>query len=381
MVDGSEWGYMEKRNYGIDLLRVVSMLMIVVIHVLGAGGVIATCSSGLIESVLWGPYIVVYCAVNCFALISGYVLYSQERRNKGCTKYLELWFQVWFYGLLICTLLKVCNLGNVELKDFIKALLPVTFNQYWYFTAYTGIAIFSPWLNLVIARMNAKESVYFSIVIFMVFSCYSTFAGHLAGNPFDVNLGYSFVWLTVLYILGAFIRKYEDKLFRIKTYNFLALYVVMVFLTWCWKMYFGKITKFLFGVVWGDKLFVSYISPTILISASCLLIVFSRLTIGENLKKVIRYIAPASFGVYLLHVQPLVFENYIKGQFVWINNLDWYRVCPVIIGMSLVIFMLGITIDRIRIILFKLIGVQVFANKIEIKCKRIVNKIDKYLKV
>ena len=66
-----------KRNYGIDLLRMILMLMVVILHVLGHGGVLdATtplsakyCVSWLIESFA-------YCAVNCYALISGYVYFN-----------------------------------------------------------------------------------------------------------------------------------------------------------------------------------------------------------------------------------------------------------------------------------------------------------------
>ena len=31
---------MEERNYGIDLLRIVSMMMVVLLHVLGQGGIL-----------------------------------------------------------------------------------------------------------------------------------------------------------------------------------------------------------------------------------------------------------------------------------------------------------------------------------------------------
>ena len=63
-----------ERNYGIDLLRIVSMLMVVVLHVLGQGGVLKTSTPLSIGySVAWILEIAAYCAVNCYALISGYV--------------------------------------------------------------------------------------------------------------------------------------------------------------------------------------------------------------------------------------------------------------------------------------------------------------------
>ena len=65
---------MEQRNRGIDLLRMTAMWMVVILHILNKGGVLAAAaplSAGqgtarLLETAA-------YCAVNCFALITGYV--------------------------------------------------------------------------------------------------------------------------------------------------------------------------------------------------------------------------------------------------------------------------------------------------------------------
>lgn len=64
----------DRRNYGIDLLRMLSMFMVSVLHVLGQGSVLS--ASGKIPlnyAFAWFLEISAYCAVNCYALISGYV--------------------------------------------------------------------------------------------------------------------------------------------------------------------------------------------------------------------------------------------------------------------------------------------------------------------
>ncbi|MBQ4600628.1 MAG: hypothetical protein IJB17_03245 [Oscillospiraceae bacterium] len=62
------------RHYGIDLLRVVAMYMVVVLHVIGKGGVASAVQEpGLSFGALWFLEVGAYCAVNCYALISGYV--------------------------------------------------------------------------------------------------------------------------------------------------------------------------------------------------------------------------------------------------------------------------------------------------------------------
>ena len=67
----------DQRNYGIDLLRVLSMCFVVVLHALGQGGVLAAVPDGtgasvsahFLESLTYGE-------VDIFALISGYVSFS-----------------------------------------------------------------------------------------------------------------------------------------------------------------------------------------------------------------------------------------------------------------------------------------------------------------
>ena len=69
----------KERNYGIDCLRVISMFMVVLLHVLGRGGVLqATKNLSINYGVSWFLEIAAYCAVNCYAIISGYVGYGRK---------------------------------------------------------------------------------------------------------------------------------------------------------------------------------------------------------------------------------------------------------------------------------------------------------------
>ena len=84
-------------NWGIDFLRIVSMFMVVCLHLLGRGGVLDSASflSGKYE-VLWLIEIAAYCAVNCYALISGYVgIYGKYRY----TNWILLWLRVLCYSV------------------------------------------------------------------------------------------------------------------------------------------------------------------------------------------------------------------------------------------------------------------------------------------
>ena len=56
------------RNYGVDALRVLSMLMIVVAHIFTQGGVLASAeTAGANRYIAWVMRIFVIVDVNCFA--------------------------------------------------------------------------------------------------------------------------------------------------------------------------------------------------------------------------------------------------------------------------------------------------------------------------
>ena len=64
----------KERNYGIDFLRLLSMFMIVMLHIIDYGGCISSASGNVINYLIANIILVaVYPCVNCFALISGYV--------------------------------------------------------------------------------------------------------------------------------------------------------------------------------------------------------------------------------------------------------------------------------------------------------------------
>ena len=87
-----------ERNHGIELLRIFAMLLAAVLHILKKGGVITASEGNLAAySTVWLLEAAAYCAVNCYALISGYVGYSDRPKPLRLARCIELWLQVVFY--------------------------------------------------------------------------------------------------------------------------------------------------------------------------------------------------------------------------------------------------------------------------------------------
>ena len=94
-----------EKKYGIEWLRILSMYMVAVLHTLGQGGIIGSFKQGdLSFSIAWFLETAAFGAVDCFALISGYVGYHSHFRYK---KGMRLWFQTFFYTLGITILFAI----------------------------------------------------------------------------------------------------------------------------------------------------------------------------------------------------------------------------------------------------------------------------------
>ncbi|MBQ9349140.1 MAG: hypothetical protein IJT94_17680, partial [Oscillibacter sp.] len=90
----------------------------------------------------------------------------------------------------------------------------------------------------------------------------------------------------------------------------------------------------------------------------CLLNFFSRLRVTGFWKKFVRFFAPATFGVYLIHCEPLIraHGNYpaLSGLLV----LPPPILVPAVLGVAAGIWLACSLLDRLRLALFQFLGVR-----------------------
>ena len=92
---------MQQRQQGMDRLRILAAYFVVGIHLFalladfGGGAGVWLFMNLLI-------YALVFCAVNCFGLLSGYLGYREEKNSLRLSSLLLLWLQFLFYR--VCSL-------------------------------------------------------------------------------------------------------------------------------------------------------------------------------------------------------------------------------------------------------------------------------------
>jgi len=92
-------------------------------------------------------------------------------------------------------------------------------------------------------------------------------------------------------------------------------------------------------------------------------------------RKIIGYLAPASFGVYLLHEEPLMIELCMENMFVGYLILNPGQMVGAILATVLGIWIIGTLTDRIRINLFDLFGIRRLSDFLGEKIQKGVDKI------
>ena len=214
------------RNHGIDALRLYSMFLVVILHVLGQGGVIAFSNTPEKYAVSWFLEISAYCAVNIFALISGYVSYSDKEKPYRYSRYVSSWLQVFVYSFGFTLLYHILQPDLTGMNKVIYAMAPVMNSSYWYFNAYTGLFFVIPWLNRLVRSSGRRELNGLMLTLFLVFSCYGTFA-KMNADVFVLKSGYSFLWLSIIYLGGAWMKKHQI----VERYNKKQAIVLILFLT------------------------------------------------------------------------------------------------------------------------------------------------------
>lgn len=333
------------RNYGIDLLRLLSMFMVVALHVLGNTGVfvMAMDAKGIQAWLLETCF---YCTVDCFAMISGYVGYSEKEKRYRYGRYLNMWVQVLTYSFGITLACFFLLPGGVSRGELIRALFPVTTRVYWYFCAYTGLFFVIPWINRLMRAMTGVECTRLAALLILLFSVYATLARGVS-DPFVLDEGYSFVWLSVMYVVGAWLKKCDVPR-RCDSRYLVCGMLGGVLLAWGWRV--------VVPVVPG--LFISYLSPVMVLIAASLVCIFANAKVGAGLKKVAACLAPAAFGVYLLHSHPVLWDRAMKGVFDRLAQTGAAQYALVVLGFALAVFAVCLMIEKLRIWLFRKLGID-----------------------
>lgn len=350
-----------KRNQGLDLLRIVLMFLVVIMHVLGHGGILyelrpLTMRYGLV----WLVEGLGYCAVNCYALITGYV-YINGKYKLSSLVYLYL--QAWIYSMGIAICVWLLKVESFSVQSLLLFLFPVSQGTYWYLSSYFGLFVLIPLLNAGIHAISKENAPQYLLILFCTFTVLPTLA---AKDPFAVKEGYSVFWLAFMYIIGACIRKF-DLGKKLTSQRAFVGYLCSVLLAWGVKMGYDCVEWYFGKPVALEINFIAYDSPLMVIAAVALFFAFQKIETLPKQMNVIVKLSPAAFGVYLIHEHRYIRDDFMVDRFAFLLEQSTLRLLVSVAAYSVAIFTVCLLVDWIRHILFCRIGIKQQLERLEEK--------------
>lgn len=328
-----------ERKSNFELLRIITMIMIIAGHVLNHSKIFLsrdfTDINFIISNVINGFSVV---AVNCFILISGYFGYKQEFKKE---KLINLYIQVIFTSVVISFISWVFRIESLNIGNLIKTFLPVVSQTWWFISMYIILYIISPYINNLIENIDKnqlKRLILLSLIIFVVWPSLSI--GDLI-KPINDDGGYDLYNFILLYMIGAYIEKYT--IFKKeKRYLYLIVYILSMSIL-------VSINLLISNLMNSYTAKLSYDFILVYIGSISLFLFFRSLNIKS---KKINYLSSFTLGVYLIHEHPFV-RNLISRNMdrfkLYLSDMFIIYFILIVLG----IYIVSIVLECFRIKIFK----------------------------
>lgn len=202
----------KEKMVNLELLRCVAMLMVVVLHYLGKGGLLAELTGeglGAVGAAAWLLEAFCIVAVNVYMFISGYFLSTSAFK---LSRLLQLWLQVWFYSMvfgLIGAFTGVAAEVTIDTHYFLTLFFPISMGHYWFMTAYVFLYLMLPLIGAAVQQMTEKQLRVTAILLLLVF------CGAKSILPLRLETdgqGYDCLWYLCVFVTAAYLRRFGERL-------------------------------------------------------------------------------------------------------------------------------------------------------------------------
>ena len=162
--------------------------------------------------------------VTTLGLIPGYIGYKSNKYSN----LFYLWFWAEFYSLSITFFLNKFRPELETGKFNYTYFCPVIFGKYWYFTKYLGMYLFLPVINKGISLLTKYElrNVFMSLIFILIIERDIV---NPKGDEFKVSDGFSYIWLLICFIMGAYFGKFKHNYHGCKNL-FFVFYISIYFI-------------------------------------------------------------------------------------------------------------------------------------------------------
>lgn len=346
-----------ERNTGLDIARVIAMYSIVVLHVLGQGGVIENSTQWTFKYwMLWWVETSALCGVDLFALLSGCFGICSVR--KSAYKVVNLFAVVSFYCIVITVIWAIVEPSQFTgVTSWVNSLAPYLNGRYWYFLCYVPVSICQPYINKSILALSVEQHKKLCIIGLVVFCLIPSV---LNVDLFGFKRGYSFSWLLMCYLIGAYLKRSG---IRCETKHGAVIFTLCILAELAAKAVYDRIH------CTNVHYMIDYTSPLTLIMATIILLKLNQIKNGRIAENLFRMLSESAFDVYVIHCHILIFDNIIANNFIGLLSLQTVHLLMSLICIVTVIYLCLSLIGIGRKLIFKNSGIdkliEAVANRID----------------
>ncbi len=329
-----------ERCSNFELLRIISMVMIIVSHYSVHNGV-PNVSLPLgfnrfaLEFANLGKIGVVI-----FMLISGYFLGKSEKSLK-ISRLLKTVLQVLFYSVAIFVVFLLLHKTEPSFGNIQQTFLPITFKAYWFVTAYMMIYIFHPFINKFLRTLSRR-----SYLIFIYMGCFFFLIIRTITKQ-DLYMGEVGAFL-LYYAIGNYFRVYKDNFFAKKKHSIIVLIASVI------SVVITIIAMDLIGTwrnnpeIGGHSSFLLTMNGSFaaMIIAVCIFALVG--SAKQFTSKTVNLLASVTFGIYLIHDNNLVRSVIWSDIFHNANFVNSKWLLPHMFGTIVAVFVVCGLVEFIR---------------------------------
>lgn len=337
------------RSAGIELFRVVLMFGICLLHSIGQNG----CPGS------WLTYLLRPCVV-AFVFISGWFGICFRP-----SKYIRL-YCVGIFCCIVNVAITVAYFGDDPRLEsgFWQGVLWMWTKSFWFLHAYAVLMLLAPFVNTALetlVNVNDRRRMVAVLLpaLFLVFVWAGLTATPLIRRVIPQSPGvtdYSGFTFIGIYIAGRMFRFLDLENYVRGKYTLIAILSLMVLV--------------------GPVKLGNYASPFALALAAILFCWFKNLRIPAVLERVVVWLAPSMFSIYLLHGH--------KYGNVWLHELNYGRFSHGggVVVTALIVFATCLTIDVVRRVAYVVVKSRAvkLCQQIDASYDRLIDRISERIR-
>lgn len=286
----------QKRDSGLDLVRVVAVLLIIGVHFFYHNGFYGQKQSGatilFADTMRWFTF----SCVPLFLVLTGYLKSKASlsvQYYKGIIPILVTWITASF----VCIAYKVLCLkqSKTVFEWFIDIVNYKAADYSWYIELYIALFLLVPFLNVLLAwekEKNYHRALLITLILVVFAPSFNLFV-RINGEKYDIIPNYMVsLWPVAYYLLGAMIRKYQIKIRKI-------VCILMIYLLCAFK---AVVTyQSAHHGIFSEGITGSYSDFFVMIITVLIFIMLYQVKISKQwLAKMLEHISKRCLHIYLL---------------------------------------------------------------------------------